>query len=590
MTNDVTRMMKTFELESNQGPDRVLPLDKAVRRYVESDMTIHMGEHANAAIREVLRQFRGLDPRFTVVTPQAQDYVTDLIHAGLVGKLIFSMGSEVYPRRGPSKVVQRACREGKLEIENWSLHSLTQRLMAGAMGLPCMPTRSIMGSSMADDNRDSFIQLADPFGSGRPVGLVRALQPDVSFIHAWAADSAGNILMDPASFASQGVWGALASRTGVIATVEKIVSTDYIRDHSHLVKIPGYMVNSVSEVRLGRHPQGMCNHGVREFPAYGPDHEFLEGHREASRSPEALDVWIKEWVLECPTNDDYIKRLGPARVSSIYHHGVADSWRNELPNLLSIASKEVVHNAIEMMVVAAAREIAARTMEQDYKVILAGAGASALAAWLAYYNLREMGHDVELAMGTGVLGYEPRPGSSQFPDGINNISTAKMITDITHIYGVIVGGANNRCLSVLGAGQIDKNGNINITRMSSEVFLIGSGGANDATNAAEILVVTRQSINRFLDRVPYVTCSGEKVITIVSDKGVYCKSDPQGEMHLVALFPDSRHRSLKTRIGEVRESCGWHLQVHNDVRELPAPTQEELTLLRSLDPYLNDGG
>jgi hypothetical protein len=44
----------------------------------------------------------------------------------------------------------------------------------------------------------------------------------------------------------------------------------------------------------------------------------------------------------------------------------------------------------------------------------------------------------------------------------------KMLSNIETVLGVNVGGAHNRCLGVLGAGQIDA-GNANSTKISDKV-------------------------------------------------------------------------------------------------------------------------
>lgn len=66
--------------------------------------------------------------------------------------------------------------------------------MAGAMGLPFLPTRSLIGSDLGRDAEAAglFKVVADPFGAGAggPIGLVKALRPDISLAHAWATPTA----------------------------------------------------------------------------------------------------------------------------------------------------------------------------------------------------------------------------------------------------------------------------------------------------------------------------------------------------------------------------------------------------------------
>src|SRR5208283_5385440 len=105
----------------------------------------------------------------------------------------------------------------------------------------------------------------------KKIGLLKALNPDISIVHGVAADREGNTIMTAPY--SESLWGAKASTGGVIVTVEKLVSADVIRQHSHLVRLPAYMVNSVSVVPLGAHPGGVWSQGIEQCEAYAEDYE-----------------------------------------------------------------------------------------------------------------------------------------------------------------------------------------------------------------------------------------------------------------------------------------------------------------------------
>ncbi|MDY7019415.1 MAG: CoA-transferase, partial [Chloroflexota bacterium] len=382
-----------FRLEENEGSSKVLDLGEAIKRYVKPGMMLHIGDRASALARELIRQFYGSKPEFTLVAVGIGGQLLNLIHCGLVKKIITTSCSEFYPTPGPSRVIQRAFQSNSIEIENWSLLTLTQRLMAGAFDLPFLPTKSIAGSSMAQENRDSFDQILDPFGSGTKVGLVKALNPDVSLIHGWAADPQGNIIAAPYVGSGEDAWGAKANQSGVIATVEHIVSTQFIREHSALVTLPGYMVNSVALVPLGAHPQGMVtNLGISRFEPYIDDHEFTIERRQASRNPEDLDSWIRNWVLDCSDEKSYLSKVGNDRISFLKRKGTANSWK-ENPTLDDI-SHNASYNSREMMVIVAARRLEQLILNNGYKGILSGAGTSCLVSYLAYYKLKEKKYDV----------------------------------------------------------------------------------------------------------------------------------------------------------------------------------------------------
>ena len=135
---------------------------------------------------------------------------------------------------------------------------------------------------------------------------------------------------------------------------------------------------------------------------------------------------------------------------------------------------------------------------------------------------------------------------------------------------------------MLGPGQIDRYGNINSTTTAEGKFLVGSGGVNDALNAREAILCLKQSKDRFVDRLPYITGRGDSVTTVVSTMGIFRKPAHGGELQLVACFPDDTGRSLESRVEEVRANCGWDLKTAPIVEEISRPSLEELQLLRKL--------
>jgi acyl CoA:acetate/3-ketoacid CoA transferase beta subunit len=167
------------------------------------------------------------------------------------------------------------------------------------------------------------------------------------------------------------------------------------------------------------------------------------------------------------------------------------------------------------------------------------------------------------------------------------MATAKMISDSLDLHGVGAGGINSRCLGVLGAGQIDKNGNINSTiirsRKGNDIYLAGAGGGNDiASLAQEVVVVAVHRANRMVKNVRYITCPGTHVSTLATNDGLYVKSD--SEFILKAYFPKPDMPEEKERINEIIRTCGWDLRTVPELEKLSPPTSKELGLLRSFDP------
>ena len=566
-----------LDLKLNEGENKVLSLEEAIRRYVEPGMTLYVREGSYAALREMIRQFWGKKPGFILVMIGCRDYALDLIHCGLLSKVMAARCSES-ATQGVSHVIKRAYKKKAVDLENWSLYSLTLRLMAGAMQIGFLPTRSLLDSSMAQENRESFMEMDDPFGRDGKIGVVKSLNADIAMVHGWAADSHGNLILGPAILSGEGEWGALGSRKGVIATVEKIVSTEFIREHSSLVNVPAYFVKSVSVVPFGAHPLGLASL-TSDFDEYEADYEFMKERAQASKEPETLDAWLKEWVVACPHNDDYLRKLGYPRLAFLKGKAGRFNWEHKLLSLREEDLTATEYDAEERMIIAASRIIKEKVVNNRYPVILAGIGTGGLAAWLAYYQLKKTGVDVELMLGSSCYGWAPRPGDPQVTN-LSNLRACKMITDIVHTYGIF---AQKLCLSVLGAAQVDKYGNLNSTRLSEDFYLTGSGGANDAVAAStETVVVLEQSKKRFVNELPYTTCHGKNTTTVISDKGIFEKISPDNELILTAYFPEPDKSDQDSTVRAIMEDCGWVLKVHPHLREIEPPETEELTLLRVL--------
>ena len=202
-------VLKTREYE---GEDKVISLREAIARHIKPGASIHIAAtHCSpgAAILEIARQFHGTKPGFTLIMRGIRDTVSILIHLGLIKKVITAFSGNVYPWYSPNPVTQKAYVRKEVELEDWSILTFPLRLMAGALGVGVMPTTSLIGSSMAESNKDAFTVIDDPFGSGKKIGLLKALNPDISIVHGVAADREGNTILTAPY--SESLWGAKAS-------------------------------------------------------------------------------------------------------------------------------------------------------------------------------------------------------------------------------------------------------------------------------------------------------------------------------------------------------------------------------------------
>ncbi|MEK7873788.1 MAG: hypothetical protein AAB502_08040 [Chloroflexota bacterium] len=116
------------------------------------------------------------------------------------------------------------------------------------------------------------------------------------------------------------------------------------------------------------------------------------------------------------------------------------------------------------------------------------------------------------------------------------------------------------------------------------MFLTGSGGGNDASSqAAETFVIGRQSTRRMVDKVHYVTSSGARVSTCITDLGIFEKEAVDGEFLLTGYYARDG-RSQEDIIKDVQARCGWRVRASPRLAPVPAPNPRELALVRALDP------
>ncbi|MBU2551340.1 MAG: hypothetical protein KKB20_23210 [Proteobacteria bacterium] len=577
-----------IDFPDGQDRGKIMSVSQAVKRFVKPGMCIQTGcgmAFPTATYYEVVRQFWGRDPGFTLAAlgGGATSYAV-MVQGGMCRKIISSYNGDGYPFPIPNPILVKAYQDKTVEFEDWTMLSLLLRFMAGAMGVPFFPTKSILGSSIEKDQSERFRRVKSPFGDGEEVGLVEALNPDISLVHGWAADPEGNTLISP-PFTSN-AYGPLAAKSGVIVSVEKIVDPDYVRKFSHMARIPGHIVKAVCEEPMGAHPGGHPNQGLPDFEGYGEDQEFIFEAREACRDTGKFQAWIDKWILDCRDHRDYLAKLGHRRIWYLKGRIQRDTWESEMADLgENIDSLPAEEAAIpERLIVAGSKKLKAVIQGKGYRTILCGVGTPNLASWLAYYELRQQGYPIELMAELGFYGYSPRP-SDPWVFNLRNIPTCRMTTDIFHVLGIHLCGSQASSLGVLGAAQVDRHGNINSSRIpETNGYLVGSGGGNDtASGAGEVVVMLEQNRHRFVDRVGFITSPGRRVTTIISQYGVYEKPIGEEELVLTAYYLQEAGQSPAAALEVIKAQTGWDLKVHPEARIIEPPTAEELRFLRSFD-------
>jgi glutaconate CoA-transferase subunit A len=187
---------------------------------------------------------------------------------------------------------------GEWQLEDYTNQTIALMFMAGALGLPFIPTRSLLGSDymgpafLPQPNGflgvDKMRTMASPF-DGTPVVALPALRPDVSCVHVQWADEEGNA----AFWGGHGdvKWGLWASER-VVISAEEIVPASVLRSDPHRVTIPGFMVDAVVHMPFGAMPWGLPGY-------YGGGTHFRVEYFAAMREAAPFEAFVSEWVDGC---------------------------------------------------------------------------------------------------------------------------------------------------------------------------------------------------------------------------------------------------------------------------------------------------
>jgi glutaconate CoA-transferase subunit A len=171
--------------------------------------------------------------------------------------------------------------------EEWSHLSFGMRFLAGSMGVPFLPTASLLGSDIL--GRTPAQEMRCPF-TGELLVAVPACQPDVALIHVHRVDSEGNAQVDGPSYMD--LEFARAART-VIVTAEEVVSHETIARRADSTIVPGFLVDAVVEVPFGAYP-GEC------YGLYEAHFEHFDGYVELVNADGAdgVEAYLRRHVDE----------------------------------------------------------------------------------------------------------------------------------------------------------------------------------------------------------------------------------------------------------------------------------------------------
>jgi glutaconate CoA-transferase subunit A len=290
---------------------------EAIARFVDDGDSVYVGYTAAAygLIREVVRQRKtGLEMIGASVGPQG----TLLIMGGCANRVRTGyLAAALRPG-----LVQDMMADGSFKYEDYSNQAIALMLMAGALGIPFIPTRSFLGTDYLDprnvDHPGAYLReqkwraMESPF-DGQPYVALPALRPDVALLHAQRADEFGNVQV----WGHQGDarWAYWAAKK-VIVSAEEVVSHETVLNDPGRTVVPGLRVAAIVHMPYGAHPAGQIGYYDYDYAFQG-----ASGMGQIVRSRELWHAFADEWIYGVEDHAaymrHYLERFGENSLAAI---------------------------------------------------------------------------------------------------------------------------------------------------------------------------------------------------------------------------------------------------------------------------------
>lgn len=306
--------------------NKLMSLTDAVKKFVHDGALISVGGFSAtlcpmAAIHEIIRQkIKNLH----VVACSNGQAVDELIGGGCVERIEIAYGGN--GRFAPTCFhFRKGIEQGSLKIEDYSNYQMTLRFMAGAMGVPFLPTYSSLGTDIVNKwgfgaeyrEQDEKLPLKKVVITDNPFNrtdetdklvLVPALQPDVTIIHAQKADALGNVSLKGLVYSD--LEQVKASKK-VIVTCEKIVETAELRRDPEHNQIVSFQVSAVVEVPWGAYPTAVPGD-------YDYDPAFLINfYPKVAKDETEWQKYLDEYVFGVKDRQEFLQLVGAERLDSL---------------------------------------------------------------------------------------------------------------------------------------------------------------------------------------------------------------------------------------------------------------------------------
>jgi glutaconate CoA-transferase, subunit A len=293
---------------------KVMSMQEAISNFVHDGDHLVLGGFVTnrkpyAAVHEIIRQ--GVKDLYLQSGPGGGD--VDLLIGANCVKVLFNsyVANSGYTQVG--RQFRKYIEEGKILCEDYSLDVQPIMYHAAALGLPYVPVKNMLGSSLiekwgipAETYKNDpklpackLIVTDNPFNPGEKVCLLPTPKMDVAILHVQQAAPDGTCRIDGPTFIDIDI--AMGAKNCIV-TCEQIVHPDWLRQEPWRNQLPKVIPVAVVEAPFGAHPS-QCS------GCYDYDGIFMRMYDKVSGNDELFDNFLNEYIRGTKDHKEYLNKL-----------------------------------------------------------------------------------------------------------------------------------------------------------------------------------------------------------------------------------------------------------------------------------------
>jgi glutaconate CoA-transferase subunit A len=289
--------------------DKRITLKEAVKQVSDGDGLFWGGfgyqRPPIAFAHELVRQKKR---NLTIYTCGSEVDLEIMAGAGVASR--FEIAFSAIEALGLSNNIRRRVSEGVLQVEDYTNLAMAMRFLGGALNVPFMPLRSMMGTDMVRLSRyrgDDKLKVIDCPFTGEKICLVPSLQPEFSIVHVQRVDKSGNAQID--GIVGEDIEGSRCGKK-LIILAEELIDEVEIRNRPDQTKIPATYVDHIVVLPYIAHPM-MCH------DYYDYDLEHLMMFHKLTKTEEGWQEYLNNHILGIDDHFGYLDLVGWERLHKL---------------------------------------------------------------------------------------------------------------------------------------------------------------------------------------------------------------------------------------------------------------------------------